>query len=212
MNQVLENLYNWQSFVGAIIGAATPIIFWFFAEWYRDYKKYKENLLFLEKFLVFNINTVISADKTIRDFITIRLAELISHIDQNTATERYSADEAFFPLLMTSSDDIDFLSIKTKSGYLDNKIMQVSMMSRDFSLAVEDMRRQFTHTVSLNQDMAFNKRNPPNAQNALYKGNIQGFIEFVNRDFFEKSLKVYIKTLSTARVAVSSIREEGFIR
>lgn len=211
IDTLISILKNWQNLLGAFLGAAIPISFWFYIEWYRKRKKFKEGLYYLEKLLVYNINAVGESHRTIKDFIKNRLVELIDRIDQATVEKRYAVHTAFLPLFSYPTDE-NLFSINTNSGYLDNKLLQIFGMTKDFSLAIDDLRNQFSSTVELNYKLAFGKLNGPVPQNNEYKKNIEEFIKVVERDLFGKNEKIYIKALVSTRVAVSKIRDIGLQR
>ena len=210
-SEFIDILKNWQNLAGAFLGAAAPISFWFYIERNRKQRKFKEDLYYLEKLLTYNINIVTQNHKTIKDFIEKRLVELINRIDQTTGERKYALHTAFLPLFSHPTDE-NLFNINTNSGYLDNKLLQISAMTKDFSLAIDDLRNQFSSTVAVNFKLAVNKLNSPVAQNNEYKRNIEEFIKAVKRDLFEKNEKFYIEALVSARVAANKLRDIGLLR
>ena len=205
-------IYKWQALVGALIGAAVPISLWLLKEWYQEHKNRRDDLYHLEKLLVYNINNVDIARNDINSFIKNKIGELIKHIKQNNHDKTYSIDTAFFPLLATHPIDENILSINTGSGYLDNKMIKIFKMSKDFALAIDDSRRQFEYTVEINRNIAFMKLiSPPNQKNQ-YIQNIEAFREMVKRDLFEGNIKPYIRILISARVGIDFLRDVGIFR
>lgn len=205
-------LYTWQPLMGALIGAALPISFWFFIQWYQGCKKRKENLYQLEKLFVVNINGVVDIHQNIKRFLEEKLSDLISNIDKKDLPNSYSIATAFFPLFFVPTINESFLDIKTGSGYLDNKILQLIKMSKDFSLSIDDLRGQFEHTLITNQWVAVNRLNKPKLQKKEYKENLERFEETARRELIEKNIKTYLKFLISARVIVNEIRDSGIIR
>lgn len=212
LNSFYKFLFDWQSLIGACIGAATPLFFWFFVQWFKSSKKYKENLYYLTRLLVYKINMVNQAQRTIKHFTGGRLTKLISNIDEASKKNKYCLDTVFFPLFTTDSGEQNLLKIHTKSGYLDNLLAQIFNMSNDFTLSIDDIRAQYQYTLEINKEMAINKKNPAQFQNGVYKKNIQDFIEFINKDFIGKNLKVYIHTLASALIITTEIYNIGIIR
>ncbi len=205
-------LYEWQTLIGAFLGAATPISLWFLTEWYQSREKQKEHLYRLEKFLVYSINNAIDAHETTKYFIENRLMELINNINERTKNDIYSVDTAFLPLLSMHNIDENLLNINTGSNYIDNELFQVFKMSKDFAIGIDDLRQQFMNTIQVNREMSFKKLNSPKIQNEAYKINIQDFINTVNRDFFDKNVKIYIQSLVSTRVGLNTLRDMGIIR
>ena len=201
---------DWQTLLGTIIGASTPVLFWFFIQWRQNHKRNKEDLIYLEKLIISNINNAIDAGETIRDFIDNRLSELLINIEKRNGTDKYSAEYAFFPLFATHPAEGDVLNIHTPSGYLNNKILQIHKMSQDFSFIIDDLRRQFKDTVELNREMVFRQLNGGEAQRIEYRENIKRYIDMIEKDFFDKTLKVYLNVLAQARATVNTIFEIGY--
>jgi hypothetical protein len=211
INEFINILKNWQSILGAFLGAATPISFWFYIEWNRRREKQKESLYYVERLLVYNINAVIESHKTIKIFIENHLARLIEGINQATEEGRYATHTAFLPLFSYPVDE-GLFNISTNSDYLDNKLLQACGMTKDFSLAIEDLRNQFSSTIETNQKMAFDKLNGPKAQNEEFKKNVQEFIRIIERDLFEKNEKVYLKILISTRITAKKLYKIGLWR
>ena len=207
-----ELLYEWQTLIGAFLGAATPISLLFLTEWYKKRKEHKEHLYRLEKFLVYCINDTIDSSLTIKKFVDDRLTELIDNINERTKNGIYSVDAAFFPLTSRHSIDEAFFDVDTGSGYLDNKLLQVLKTSKDFATAIDDARQQFTNTIQVNRDMSFGKLNPAKIQNEAYKTNIQDFMKMMKRDLTDNNTKIYMRILLSARVELNALRDIGVIR
>lgn len=204
-------IHEWQALIGALVGAATPISLWFLKEWYQKRKNHKDNLYRLEKLLVYNINNVVDARNTIYSFIENKLEELIEHIKQNN-DKAYSIGVAFFPLFTIHPIDENIISLNSGSGYLDNKMIKIFKMSRDFASSIDDSRRQFAYTIEVSRNIAFMKLVSPVDQKNQYIQNIEAFREMMRRDLFDKNIKTYIQTLVSARVGINFLRDIGIFR
>ncbi len=204
----LETIFLWQDLVGAIIGAATPLFFWLFIELYRNYKKHRDDLYYLEKLLVLTINNLIDSRKTIKHFIDVRLVSLQKQIDEESAHGRYCVSMAFLPLFVIHSFDESALELKIKSGYIDNQLNRIVALSKDYVIAIDDLREQYKQTYLIQKEIAFSKLNPAVPQNNSYKANIEEFRKIVKEAIFEKNMKAYIKLLVTTREAVNFIRRK----
>jgi len=204
-------IYKWQALIGALVGAAAPISLWFLKELYERRKNRKDNLYRLEKLLVYNINNVVDARNTIYNFIENKLKELIERIKQRE-DGAYSIDTAFFPLFTVHPIDENIISLNTGSGYLDNKMIKIFKMSKDFASAIDDSRRQFTYTVEISRNMAFMKLISPADQRNQYIQNIEAFREMVRQDLFNKNIKTYIQILAFGRVGINFLRDIGISR
>lgn len=202
-------IYEWQGLIGSLLGAATPISLWFLTEWHRKRSERKKHLYNLEKFLVYSINNAIDAYNTINHFIEKRLSKLIEHVKENNNNGAYSVDNAYFPLFSVYPINENVLDVDTESGYIDNKIIQIMKLSKDFALSIDDLRRQFTDTMKINRSMAFNRLNPSHIHNETYIRNLEEFKTIVKQDMLEKNVKIYIKILVNARVGVNTLRDIG---
>jgi len=207
---ILSIIYDWQQFLGAIIGASAPILFWFFIQWYERHTRRKEYLIYLEKFLVDRINNVIDVKKTIENFLDERLVELISNI-KSVPSDIYSTAIAFLPFFNTEPIGEILFNHDTKSSYLDNQLLKVVRMSKDFSEIVDDIRRQFQETISTDREMAMRKLNAPLFQNEEYVTHLNNFIESTKRDL-NKNIPIYFRVLVSARITADTIRKMGIIK
>lgn len=212
MNDFWNTLDNWQILVGAFLGAATPILFWVIIEIYDGYKKQKEDLYYLEKTLAVSINTVGEVQRIIRNFNDDRLKRLIRHVKESSCAGVYSIDETFFPLFYVHTVSEDINKINTKSGYLDDKISRVSMMSKDFAMIIDNLRSQFKSLVENNRQVIVSKSIPPEAQCTNYLRNIREFKDIMEKDLYNQDVKLYLKTLVSSRIAVNNYRGLGFFQ
>jgi hypothetical protein len=211
MDQLSNFLFSWQNLVGAMIGALTPLVIWFFIRWYEEYQKYKEKLLYLEKVLVSYINNTAEVRENINSFLNSKVKGLISTIDENNRSKRATIGVAFLPLFSVSPIDDNLLSIHTKSGYLDNKLTRILQLSKDFALLIEDARCQFKETLRVNEVLVINKLNDPMAQNELLKSNLNSYFDTLSSQL-NKNIEIYLKLLVEARVVLYKIRNKGIIR
>ena len=206
-----EFIYRWQELFGAIIGAALPFVFWFMTRGIESYYKNKENLLYLEKIIVSNINNVLDIEVTIKKFLDNQLKTLEGNVRKHLASNpySYSADMAFFPLFATNLIEENYLKVSSRSSFLDNKLLQVFKMSKDFAHSIEDFRLQFKETLQSNKDMILNKSNPPLIQNTMYLTNLEAFKEAVERDLLNGNVKTYLNLLTRTYVALMEINRLG---
>lgn len=212
MNEFWDTIYAWQVLFGAFLGAAAPILFWIFLEIYNDNKQQREDLYYLEKTLAVSIDTVGEVQRIIRKFTDNRLKRLVCHVEECSQAEVYSIDETFFPLFYVHTVSEGINKINTKSGYLDDKISRVSMMSKDFAMIVDNLRSQFENLVENNRQVIVSKSISPEAQCANYLRNIKEFRDVVEKYLYHQDVKLYLETLVSSRIAVNNYRELGFFR
>lgn len=207
-----KNLREWQGFAGALIGAAIPISFWFFKEWWQAKRKKKQNLDVLERVLVYEINKVVNTRQTLKKFLDVQLTDLKKGIVHYQSQGKYSLGMTFIPLFSVDPIEENLLQIEVESGYLMNKINQIYAMSKDFSLMVDDLREQFKETIKTNKEIAMGKLNDPVPQDALFLNNVQDFEKMVIQDIFGKNIPIYLRNLVTARTVAATIRKIGMLR
>ncbi|MBU1557552.1 hypothetical protein KKC45_01165 [Patescibacteria group bacterium] len=194
-------IFNWQTLLGAVIGASAPFLLWWFTEVFIRRRRNKEDLYYLEKVVVDQINLLSDIEMTIERFLTLKVKELINNIN-DTPPESYSADTAFFPLFSTRPLPYDVVRKSSGSGYLDNKIAKAFSLSEDFPHIIKDLRHQFEDTLNRNEKMAFNKLNSPEVQKEQFKINVQVYEKVVREDMLGKNIPMYFKKLTETLVAI----------
>ncbi len=207
--QIGTFLNQWQTLIGAMIGAAIPVFFYFLTKWYERYAQHKEDILLLEKTLVQQINNILDVEDAIKKFLSKRLDFLIQSIDKDTAASKYSANLAFYPLFAINSLTENIYKIKVESGYIHNKLSHLFRISQDIKLSIEDSRRQFENTLQRNDVIAFNKLNSPEIQNNVHKENIKNFKEMVNDNLLNKNIPIFLKQLIHTTAALRVMADLG---
>lgn len=207
-SKFISFLDRWQDLVGALIGAFSAFAVWWIAKRVDDKEKNIQNLVYLERLLVDQLNSVNEARNTLSLFIKGNLQELINNIGKNPPAA-YSVDFTFVPLFPVRLIDEAVQRIQTKSGYIDNKIARAYKMSHELSHSIADMRRQFDETVETNKSISFNKLNNPVDQKQAYKRNIEGFRDLITRDILNKNFPIYLKVIAEARVALEEFSNLG---
>lgn len=205
------DIYKWQALIGAFLGAMSPFLLWWFTDIIKKRKKHFDNLYYLERLLVDQINNVLDADKTIRNFIDTKINDLIENVKKNN-TNSFSADSAFFPLFSTIPLNNDIHKTSTNSGYIDNKIAKSHQLSNDMPWMIEDMRKQFSSTIELNKEIAFKKLNPPETQKEEFVQNLIRYKEVLIRDILETNFPVFIKVLTQTLVAIIEFKKMGKLK
>ena len=211
-SNMIDFIKEWQTLIGAAIGASMPVLFWFFVEWRRRKRERIEGLYYLERILVNSINSLIDTHSTVVDFLEGNIEKTIENIQENMRNHAHSVDFTFFPLFEARLIDENLLKIKTGSGYIDNKIADVFRFSKDFFWIMEDVRRQFENSTKIQYELALTNVNPTDVQGEQYIRNLKSFKEFVERDVLNKNIKNYIKVLMEARIAVIKLRKIGLLR
>ncbi len=202
-------ILKWQSLIGALVGAGVPFALFLLSKWYFDRKEYLSKV---HRIIVVAINNLIDIDKTVRDFSDTRLVQFIARIEEDTTHNVYSLGLTYFPLFAKTPFPDDVINSSTMSGYVDNKIIQLFLMSKDFALGVDDIKRQFEGILEANRVIALEKANAPVIQNESFRTNVEEYRAFLERDFFGKNVPVYLKALATGGVALLKFKSFWFIK
>lgn len=208
---MLNSIKEWQGLIGAIIGASAPFVLWWIVEIYQRRCKHNDGLYLLERYFVDQINTLIETQDTVDKFLCNQLVDLISNVKSHDE-KSYSINQAFFPLFSIRPLPIEIHSINTKSGYLDNKVAKVYKISQDMPLIIDDLRRQFEHTLQLNRELCISKLNQPEVQRDSYIENINRYISIVRHELIEQNIPTYLKALVEVRVSLAEIKKIGPMR
>lgn len=209
VQSVWQLLMGWQSLLGALIGASTPIVAWIIRESRSRAQKKKDNLFRLDRILAYQINAVVQVHNNVKSFVDERLKQVVNSIEQKTKMKQGSLDNAFFPLLEATPVDDRIMDLDTGSVFLANMAAQALLQSRSFSASVDDSRRQFEHTLTLHKEMVLSKLNPPDKQNENYKRNVESYRVFIREELLERNVATYLLFLAYARQAVEVIRKNG---
>lgn len=197
-------LRRWQELIGSLIGAAAPLLLWFAIERIKGRRKFVD----FDKILMHHINAVLSVRGEIQSFIRSRVPQLIEVIDR-AGSQTYAALTVYLHLFAVPTLDDNVLQIETGSSYLEQQIALLLRMSKNFQLAVDDIRRQLEGTFATNKEIAFRKLIPPQGANAQLKDNIIRCKETIEGDFLKQCVPNYIRELATASVATGEILRGG---
>lgn len=171
----------------------------------------KEELLYLEKLLVGSLTNISDIQETLLSFLNIKLVRLVDNIKARDAESAYSADTIFFPLLHSVLVSERVLEISINSGYLQNRLIRLTTMSKDFGISIEDARRQFEYTIMMHREMAFNNLNTSKNHNNYYIENIKEYKKFIEEELF-KNIRIYCNQVMIALITVRTINKLGLWR
>ncbi len=197
----------WFSFV---IGALVTLVATYLFDYIKNRKEQKQYLYFLQRILVDQINNLIEIRHTAISFLDKQLKRLIHNIDSN-ADSAYSMDGIFFPLFSVHSLPDKVISQSSGSGYIDNKLGQVYLMSKDLPYIINDIRLQLKDTLEKNEKLVLGKMNSPENQKIQYKKNIQEFERLLKEDVLEGIIPPYLKKLVETLVAVEKKSKIGIL-
>lgn len=208
---MLDFIFRWQTLIGAIIGASTPFVLWWFTEMCRRYREYKDGIELLEKLIVDQMNLLIDAKRTIGIFVDEKISKLIQALESDKS-DAYNVGLVFFPLFSIRQLDSSIHNINTKSGYVYSKIAKIFSISADFPLIMDDLRRQFEYTLQNNRELSLLKVNSPEIQKTAFIGDLKRYAQVVNYEMLKVNIPVYLKVLAEAKIALSTLRKIGYIR
>ena len=201
---------DWGSLLSSFVGAFLSILFWTYIEFLRARKIKKDNLVYIEKYLIINSNKLINTKQTIKSFIENRLKKTLSDIERDIE-DAYSIHRSFFPLFEASFIDSSVTRIRTGSTYIDNKLLMVYNNANDFSSAITDLREQLNSMFDLNERMVMQKLNSPKGQGSIIRNHLKAYINFMENDFLEKNIKIHLKNITQTRLAlIKYIKIGGF--
>ncbi len=207
----IENLHYWQELIGAIIGASTPFLLWWFAEKYQQRKIYLERLDYFQRLLADQIDNLVEVKNTIRLFIEKKLPKLVENV-RSVESSQYHIGPAFFPLFSVRSLTEEIQGFSTKSGYLDNKLAYSYKLSKDLPLIIDDCRRQFGTLVQTNKEISLAKLNSAQAQKFSYMEEIERFSKTIQEEILKNNIPIYLKILVQTRISLAELRGVGIMR
>lgn len=196
--------YRWQSLLGSLLGAATPLSLFLLTEWYQQRKRQREYFFLLEKNLITAINNLSSIDRTLHAFQQVQLASFKKRIEEDDAAGRPSVGQAFVPLSWSFTFDKDLFKETTGSSYLENLVMQVVSTSQELPIYLQDLSRQFDRILTLNTQIGLMKLNSPAAHNQIVRENIEEFEKFLALQTFGNNIPVYLRMLVQTKVALQA--------
>lgn len=203
-----EFIKEWQVLVGSLIGAATPFLLWLFTQKHIKKEAEKEYLCYLERIIVNQVNSLFSIEETMKKFIDQNLKDLINNIKRTPKTA-YSNDITFVPLFSVQSIQNSVSKKSSGSGYIDNKIVQLSIFSNDFPHIINDTRFQLRYTLEQNRKTTYRKLNPPDIQNNQLLKNIEEYKIMIERDLLNINIPLYFKKLIEALIPIQKRIEIG---
>jgi len=161
-------LFTWQTLVGSLLGAVSPLVIILLFEKYKHRQETREYIYYLHRIVVDQINSLIEIRTTIERFLASAIKAVIENVDKNP-DYAYSVDGISFPLFSVRSipDDVNIKS--SGSGYVDNKVARIYALSKDLPHIMDDTRLQLKDTLELNAKIVFDKINAPDVQKDQYK-------------------------------------------
>lgn len=210
-SSIKDHLFIWQTLIGSIIGAITPLFILWCAEIYKVRKEKKVYLYYLQRLIIDQINSLIDIRQTTIDFIDNKLDVLVKNIDENGKLV-YSVDGIFFPLFSARSLPDDVNHISSGSGYIDNKIAKIYALSKDLPQIIDDLRNQLKDTLDRNEKIVFGRLNVAEVQKSQYKANILEYKKVIVRDLLGINIPIYLRKLVETIVAVEEKTRKSTIR
>ncbi len=207
----IEKIKEWQDLIGAFIGAFSAFALWWIAGKYTRHIERKDDVYFIQKAIVDQMNTLLETKRTLSLFIDDKLTKFLLDEEKETNSV-YLLDMAFFPLFSTRPLGEEFQKKTTGSGFIDNKILRAYAVSQDLPHIIEDMRKQFDSTLNLNKEMVFNKFNSPTVQKALYLKHLGSYKENAVSQMMNNNIPIFLKVLTECLVAVEELRDNGILK
>jgi len=204
-------LFRWQTLIGAAVGASTPFALWWFSEWRRRKWAWKEDMLYLNKAVVDQINLIVEIRHTIKRFSDTKLTSLILRNEKETRPA-YSVDLAFFPLFSARGLSEEFIRKSTRSSYLDNKLGNIYRLSQDLPHLMDDLRMQFQETLKFNKEISYGKLNSVEVQRQMHLDNLREYKRVLEDEVLRQNLPTLLKNAIEGFVGITEIRKIGLLR
>ncbi|QSH39611.1 hypothetical protein JXR01_01185 [Candidatus Kaiserbacteria bacterium] len=204
---VVDFLNKWQTIVGALIGAAAPLIVYFIGKRQDEYYAY---LVRLDKSLSLAVVNLSEIDNTLHTFVRGSLQKLIDSVTQTAKQDEFVA-RAFVPLLFTYELPEEIIKLSTKTAYIDNNLLLVYSRSKELDPMVADIGRQYDKTYELQLTLVGSKMTPGSQittdLNSMYAQNLESFKAYIEEYWAKNNMPIYLKELVQLQVAVRELRE-----
>ncbi|MFA6897085.1 MAG: hypothetical protein WCQ96_02265 [Patescibacteria group bacterium] len=202
MANIAKLIYDWQNLIGAFLGAAAPIFFWFYMEFHNKRKKRFEDLDYLKRVIATSISTVESAYMNATNFTDNVLEEFIMHVRECYDVKSYAAHTISLPQFYIHTINEDIAKINIDNLYLEDKIATALMSSRDFVMMVDDYRNELKSIIDDNKLVVINHLNPPRGQCTELIFEIEEYRDDMKKVFIGQGIPQFLKSLFTAYVTI----------
>lgn len=206
---MIKLIYEWQTLVGAFVGAATPFAFWMFTKYSERRNKKREDLLFVEKEIVAAINNLADIKLTLTNFLEKNVEDLQQSIKEANLQEAHCGSVTYMPMFHAHALDGNLNQVSAGNGYLDNQLLEILAFSRELTAQMFDIRFQFESTVSTAKELAHNKINNYKFHNDSYLENLERYKVMVRDDVIGKNLYTYLRSLTKTYVVTMELRKIG---
>ncbi len=207
----MGKIREWQDLIGAFIGAFSAFFLWWVSERYTRYIQRKDDIYFIHKCIVDQVNTLLETKRTLSLFVDDKLTKFL--LDEEKETDNaYLVDMAFFPLFSTRPLVEEFQKKTTGSGFIDNKILRAYAVSQDLPHIIDDIRKQFDSILNLNKEMVFGKFNTPSIQRASYLKHLVNYKETTVNQMINTNIPIFLKLLTECLVAIEDLRDRGILK
>ena len=209
---LLDFIKQWQELIGSALGAVTAIVVLLYSERLLARRKRKEYLLLMEKSLVTAINNLSEIDKMLHAFIEQQLGEFVRRVQEDNAAGRYSVGTAFIPLTNVFQFENGLLRESSESNYVENLITDVLSTSQGLPFILQDINRQFEHTINFNTQLGLMKVNSVAVHNMVLLQNMDAFRDILMQQTLSHNIPVYVRKLVCALVALRTLNKWGLPR
>jgi len=204
-----SQIKEWQSLVGAFIGAFLPISFALYIRWRDGRKNYLQGLWKVEKFLAYSINQLYELRESMELFVG-RISNDIAKMEVNKGNQ-YVLDSTNFPVQKIEYE-VDLFNIRTKSIYLTNKLMMCHLMLKNINDSIDEIRDEYQMLKGRNFDMVFSGKISIENQNQLRIEQLLAVENILRDPLLEKNVPQMIKALmQTKIILLKYLKFYGFI-
>lgn len=190
---MIEFLKEWQTLIWAIIWVSGSLIVWWVAKVLSDREKSYQNLLFLERVTVDNLNSILSAQQTIETFLHSKLDKFIDEL-RKTPTNSFILWKVFFPLFEVSRLNDDTIKNTTWSWYIDNLVLRLYDLTNNLPVIISDFRSQFEWIWEMNMILYQDKRISADELKEIYLKHLESFRLVLSKEMLEINLPICLKS------------------
>ncbi len=201
-------LLQWQTLIGAFVGAATPLGIVLIN---RRFLERKDHLVKVYKMILLATTNALEVADSMDDFRNIRLTSILNFINLDRANERPSLGEAFFPPLARTPLGDAILEKHCGSDYVETQLIFALTTSKNFALLIDDAQKKFESLIQMQTTFVLQKYADHELLNNTFEMKTQLYRTYL-KDYFFVNLQIYLKILAKTRVTTRVFMRLGGFR
>lgn len=210
--EIIDVVENWQSLIGAFIGAFIPISFSFWLLRRETRIHHRENIRLLEIRLVNSINDLLNLRGEMELFVK-RLGDIIDHIKKSD-NSKFDLSTTNFPSHSMEYYASDFEK-RTKSLYLANALAKSYFLVKVIHHSISDFREEYKYLVDRNFNLFLSHTQAEidaRSQNAMFASQLTAIKTILEDVILKKNIPIAIKSLLLAKIVLEKYSKPyGFL-